>query len=407
MISPSNKPRPKPDQTEADFTKDPVALLVAGAFLGVFAAGLIALVMNAMGVQWTWAYWGASISNSPGSFTKLQVLQGFALLVGGIATFALAAWRTGAASRQAHAANEQVRATFAAQQIDRAKQIAELLEDDKSEVSQISGITAAAELAMTDPERYYLRMASLIALVVRKNANKELYENSVKIHAHSLGQAILPSVLDTAIREFSELRQQVDISETLEVARNWHYDLAGVSLYKASLRGLNFRRTDFRAATFRDINFENCNISDSIFNVGTKLDNVRFINCIFRKNKISIAVDMSSSHFSNCDFTATAFFNRNLSASRWLGCNFSRVVLKGPTRIDPAKLIDCWCWDDTRPFDAANDHKLTNSISFYDAGPGGINRKAYEDAGRYGPPDPAHLVQPAPGLTQPPAPLYT
>lgn len=404
MTSPSNKP--KPDQTEADFTKDPVALLVAGAFLGVFAAGLIALVMNAMGVQWTWAYWGASISNSPGSFTKLQVLQGFALLVGGIATFALAAWRTGAASRQAHAANEQVRATFAAQQIDRARQIAELLENDKSEISQISGITAAVELAMSDPERYYLRMASQIALIIRKYANEANYNQAKSDYSAGVGVTILPTVLDTALRELSDLRNHAERAEELERARDWMCDLRRIWLYRTPLLYRNFRRTNFRGVKIDQCIFQDCNFDQSAFQVGASLRNTSFVKCTMRNVQFEIDADLVKADLHDCDLTGASFWQADLEDIRWRGCNLSDVTFKNRIYVKFDLLCGCWCWHDQPPHDGMHAGNFRAAISHYDAGPEGIHRKAYEDAGRLGPPDPEHLLQLAPGLAEPPSPLY-
>lgn len=384
MTSPSNKP--KPDQTEADFTKDPVALLVTGAFLGVLTLAFIALVMKAMGAEWTFAFWASPATTKADGMPRLHVLQGFILLVGGLATLILAAWRTNAANKQASAANEQVRAAFTAQQIDRAKQIAELLKDE-SEVSQISGITAAVELARSDPERYYLRMASLIALTIRKHANQDAYKQARSDYSAGVGITILPTVLDTALRELSHLRDQIEGAEELETARDWMCNLKGIWIYRAILWKQNFRYTNFRGARLVDVTFQDCNMNNISCQVDTSFYYSSFVRCEMRNARIQYGAYFRRAHFEDCDLTNSIFAFADLTNAKFFRCNLSAVTFQNRVKIKEGQLALSWCWSDTPPNDDMHGGAYRRSLNVYDAGPDGIYRREYEAAGRNDFPD--------------------
>lgn len=392
MTSPSHKQ--KPDQSEPDITKDPGALLITGAFLGVFAAALVALVMKAMGVEWTSEYWGTPINPSLGSFTRLQIFQGFALLAGGLATFALAAWRTSAASRQAHAANEQVRATFAAQQIDRAKQIADLLEYDKSEVSQISGITAAAELAASDPERYYIRMASILAYIIRRSASRDAYELRRKQHDEQGTTDTNPEVLATALTELSQLRNSIANSRDLEVASGWRLDMTGARLCHLSMMNLNFRRSVFGNALLSgDFRFADCDYSYSIFRSNARVEEGKFVGCSFENVQIFGEAIFSSVGFWLCDFTYL-----NSTSSDWAGCQFaqcnmSAMNLPPNTALPRTSFVGCWHWANLPPTGVFATAAFDGVFSIYDPGPGSIHIERHRQAQIKGPPNRRHLLR--------------
>ncbi len=297
----SDKTTPQREQTnkvESGFHA-PEAL-VSGILLGTVGLGLVALLIKASTVEWTWAYWGSS----DGTFDRSAIFRNFGLLGIALIGFPLAIWRSWTAHVQARAANKQTQLSEQGLIIDRYQKGAQML--DSSELSvRIAGIYALRELAMSAPgEMYFLVLDILCTFVREKSKEREPEIRWTKSKAYEIEYGTFPADLQSAITACNVVRESQK-SFMIEEQRKWRLDLRGANLSGAKLGNFYLSGADLVGANL----------------TGALLFGVDLSNAILAK------ANLSKTRLTGANLSRAFLYQANLSRTHLKDANLYRTVL--------------------------------------------------------------------------------
>ena len=376
-------------------------ILISGVLL------IVALLV--IGSIWNWDYWSELTFDQSHSIKEIRtdrtrIIQQLLLVVGGVAAFILAGWRTWTAHTQARAALAQVQVALRqadlaekAHNIDRHTRGANMLDSDKIAVRQ-AGVYTLLEIGRVDTANFYNLVIRLLAGFSRVRSAEFTKQEMEKEHEKERRRHIYteePVIESDETVEFADLYEalssigwlreqrpdEVEAERTAKLILNLsgivgaRRSFAEVDFSLANLRGANFtgsflrlakfRRTDCRYATFH----------------GVRANSTNFGQALFQNTDLELAV------FDSCNFEGVSFANAELKSARFINCNISSAQFESVANLDGDMLRDAWAWSDRPP-------KLSPSVNFnnyFEAGSKGEFRDAYRQMtlhrGEFGPPE--------------------
>jgi hypothetical protein len=140
----------------------------------IVIVGIISVELVVASSSWDWNYWSELTFDQDHKLKELKtdrprIIQQLLLVIGGVAAFVLASWRTWTSHKQANAALEQVRVALRqadlaerTHNVDRYAKAAAMLDSEKTAVRQ-AGVFALLELGRADTKNSYTLVIKLLA----------------------------------------------------------------------------------------------------------------------------------------------------------------------------------------------------------------------------------------------------
>lgn len=373
-------------------------------------------VLNEIGVQWTWEYWGGRPSPD-----RSGILRNFALIIAGGIGLGLAGWRSWTASSQAKTALLQAKLAERGQNTERFQKSAAMLSDERRSVRQ-AGIYALVELAIADPEAHYmiiqrtLRGFVLEGLRIFKEENKHPPSGDILGRArplssssHSPERTEFPDDLVSAIKAIGSVNQKVERTDAFPLLM--HADLRAFPWRrdKLTIPRITMVLVDLREITFAVLKADLCVLRAVDFSGSGILGSfkaARITQAKFNRSKIywtDAAADLDKGVFreaelENADFTEAHFIGIKFNPLKNFNPIFKETSVNDVDFANNDVGIEekgaFWAWGDSPPRNFTN----IDTITYFDPGAGGENRKAYQKNNRFGFPDetlmlPAELAQ--------------
>jgi uncharacterized protein YjbI with pentapeptide repeats len=370
---------------------------------------LLIFVLLVIGSIWNWDYWSELTYDQSHSIKEIKtdrtrIIQQILLIVGGVAAFILAGWRTWTAHTQARAALAQVQVALRqadlaerAHNIDRYTRGANMLDSDKIAVRQ-AGVYTLLEIGRADTANFYNLVIRLLAGFARVRSAEFTKQQMEKEHLKERRRHIYteePVIESDESVEFSDLHEALSSIGWLREQRPDEVEAERTAKFVLNLSGIvgvrrsftevdfslaNLRGADFTGSYFHLATFGRADLRYATFH-GVNATSSNFAQAWFQNTDLELAV------FDSCNFEGVSFASAELKASRFQKCNISGTRFESAASLKDEMLRDAWAWKDRPP-------KLPPGVAFnnyFDPGLKGEFRDAYRqmtsNRGEFGPPE--------------------
>lgn len=240
--------------------------------------------------------------------TYINVAKNFLFLFASIFGLIFALWRT-------YVAEDQVEISRHSYRYDRYQNSANSLASNKMSVRQ-AGIYSLTELAIEDPQKFYLVVQDLLCGFIRERSEEQ---REIAKHAPIEPNCAIKTEwpprqgdLQDALNAFSKIRFRAKLAKKLELSSGVKPNLTGLFAPRYELISLDFSNCQLDGMVLADCFCDSSNFSNSSLN-GATIPRSIFQNCSF-DDAVGTAIYANwgqyiKCSFQHCHFTMSQFEN--------------------------------------------------------------------------------------------------